>query len=1053
MGTTPNAKISILLNGGINNRADPELVAPVIATGSSPDLLSSLNTRLSVVPNSVVRSPGSSPVDNTIPAGSPCYGIVPCQAGNAAAAFFSPAAGGTRQLQLKQNGYTAGNLRSAATQQVQSVYRPVQIAQAGAIPSSPAYSHITTTYDASAGRIWYAYLVSDLAVSGNSYVYAYCTDTTGTALCSPVRVTASLALTVWCGLTAHGANGVSVWYVLQGGALTRATLTLSGNLVGVGAAGAVYSPGNTASAVDVVRISDTYAAIVSSRAGGAADGVLIAWSIPGGFVQSAVTYAGAMTATAPGSFSYCAVYADTLAGVINVAATFSSVTSGLTTLAGTTFGGGFSTAWAAYTVAGFGTVAVKFLVTLGSSFIAFARSPFQGSFGAGTGTQRTIVTVVARATGVAPGADIVLPWLNLANHGAQVTHSAAEMYPLFFLARCYGELAGPTLPTDYVDDPSVEGYLVTSATAAASCAAVARFGVVRGTVAPARVMTSYEQLANCTTVDGTQVYVAYRKDNFQKTYASLQGYYGRYVVLDFGSRQPSIVQDRDGTALFAAALPAQFDGVEVTEMGGPLHSPHLAMATTGGTGAALPAGVYVYKAVYQWTDAAGLEHRSRPSNQFTITSAGTAKPVARVTLPDSLRDGVNLGPVSILLYASLANAPAAYYLLTDAPTAVSTLQVTYGAVSAADSSGQQLYSATGAGGEEIFPQPPAPMHDIAVVGSRVYAIDAEIRSRLIASKIRIAGKGFEFAPALEINFPSSAGRLMAVREFNGIPIILAENGCYQLSGDGPSNTGVGQFSSPVFLSDFGCSNHDSVVRYPGGLLWQKGNYIAKFDGGQVATFKNVLASDTYSCTSVFKNQDEVLFFTASRASIQVYNYAFDRWTTWDDRTRPEAIKCAVAVPTDADRVLFYEPVSGVLGAFDALSTSAALNMLADTSWFVPGGDFQDHTVVRELVFSARAMSPHDLTIELFTNYSDTPYVLDWPWAKLDALAENSTGRYTVSFTPVEINTRAMRVRVRDTLLQEEGTEGFRPIALTIVTALEQTDSLVNELAIQDGSRQ
>jgi hypothetical protein len=49
------------------------------------------------------------------------------------------------------------------------------------------------------------------------------------------------------------------------------------------------------------------------------------------------------------------------------------------------------------------------------------------------------------------------------------------------------------------------------------------------------------------------------------------------------------------------------------------------------------------------------------------------------------------------------------------------------------------------------------MHDIAVVGSRAYAIDAEIRSRMMVSKTRIAGKGFEFAPALEINFPSSAG--------------------------------------------------------------------------------------------------------------------------------------------------------------------------------------------------------------------------------------------------------------------------------------------------------
>jgi hypothetical protein len=142
---------------------------------------------------------------------------------------------------------------------------------------------------------------------------------------------------------------------------------------------------------------------------------------------------------------------------------------------------------------------------------------------------------------------------------------------------------------------------------------------------------------------------------------------------------------------------------------------------------------------------------------------------------------------------------------------------------------------------------------------------------------------------------------MAVREFGGVPVVIAENGVYQLSGDGPSNTGVGSFGAPVFTSDMGCSNADSVVRYPGGVMWQKGNYIAKFDGGQVTTFKNVLASEIISGSAVFKNQDEVMLFTASSPTVRVYNYAFDRWTVWNNQTIAQASSSASTTPPTATR--------------------------------------------------------------------------------------------------------------------------------------------------------
>jgi hypothetical protein len=749
-----------------------------------------------------------------------------------------------------------------------------------------------------------------------------------------------------------------------------------------------------------------------------------------------------MSSAMTGAKDYSAVHSETIGGVVYVACAASCATGPLTKLAVHTWNGtALTTLWNTSAVA-YSTLAVKFLSFGGSSYAVFANSAWTGSFGANT-TVNTIINYYGLTTGTLAAVS-TLPWQTIYNAGAQVTVNGTEFYPLFFLCRTYGALAGPTYLPDFVDDPSVEAWMCHGT----GTAVVARFGCVRGTFGPARTVTSFDLLTNSAVAIGSRVMCAYRKDLFGNTSALYYGYPGRYVTIDFAARQPPAIQDRDGTALCAAALPYQWDGVEVAEVGGPLHAPHIALAAVGGSGTALPAGTYAYRAVYVWTDAAGLEHRSRPSVPATVTSAGASKPVIRVTGPDSMRNGLQTGPVQIELYGTVKDVGDTYYMLGAYPSATSAYQNTYDTIFEADTTQKQLYSVTGANGEELFPQPPPPLHDIAVVGSRAYAIDAEVRSRLVVSKIRVAGKGFEFSPALEVNFPSSAGKLMAVREFSGTPIIIAENGVYQISGDGPSNNGVGGFNQPVFLSDMGCSNADSVVRYPGGIMWQKGSYLVRFNGS-VGTDARVLLADTVTGAAVLRNQDEVLLFTS--AWCRVYNYALDRWSIWDSSAMP-VVSNALTVPTDANKALVFYQGTGTIYYVDALTTGGAVQMSWKTGWFVPGGDFQDHTVPREVVFSGRALSPHSLRINLFTNYEDTPTATHtWSASDVAALSENAGGRYTVSLQAVDNNSRAIQVQVIDTI--SSGTQGVRPIAVTVVSALEDSESLLNEVALLEGSRQ
>jgi hypothetical protein len=571
--TSPLPKISLLLNGGMNDRADPELVAPVVATGTAPDLLQSVNTRLSVVPGSVVRSPGTTTI-MTAGSGVNCYGVVACQAGKSAVAFFSPDNGFNRQIREQASGYTAGILRAAFDQTTpQTRYRPVQIASAGAIPASPALGPIATAYNTLLDQIWYAYMAANPLVVGGQILYAYATDSAGVSLCSPVQVVVPTlgASTLYVGLTAHGNNGVSVWYQIVGSGLKRIPLTLSSNQVLIGAVDAVATPAAT-NGISVCRIDDTFAAVTSSTAGSVNDGSLRVYNVATSAVVTAITLAGTLTGADP----YTSVHSETIAGTTYVAASFSGQTGVSTSVGNYTWNGtGLTNVWTT-TKAVYGTTAVKFLSFSAQKYAVFAVSDYLGSFGSGT-TLGTSIYYIDVTTGIT-ATTTTLPWQNILNAGAQVT-IGAELYPLFFVVRVYGQSAGPTLLTDYVDDPSVEAYLCHGI----AVAPVARFGTVRGTVAPARVNITYDVQTNgACAVIGTQIICAYRKDNFGNVAATNTGYYGRYVQLDFGARQPSMIQDRDGTALAAAALPFQWDGVEVTEVGGPLHSPHLAMATGGG---------------------------------------------------------------------------------------------------------------------------------------------------------------------------------------------------------------------------------------------------------------------------------------------------------------------------------------------------------------------------------------------------------------------------------------------------------------------------------------
>jgi hypothetical protein len=1028
---SPVQKLSILLDGSMDDRTTDELAAPVVQQGSSPNLVESLNTRLSVERGTCVRAPKFTSLGSTT-AGTVCRGLLPAANGKSSLTVFNMGLGGSsRNTDVGRATYGVGPLRSPyAPSTGQSAYVPVQITNAGGVSGIPAHTPIASCYNATTGQVWFAYLATDPTAATAYPLYVVCQGVDGEAFATPFKITTLTSpVQKWIGLTAHGADGIRLWYI-NGANLVVRSLTISGTLVTSSAETTIYAPASTTAQDGFAVVSDggATAYLVGNRAGTAADGQIRKITVTS-YAQSTAQFVGAMSGG-----GRCAVRHTTLGGTQYVAAAFSSTTSNNVTVV--LLNTSLATTWTSTTIGfdGASDLAVGFIESAMGNYVVSAASDITGSFALATNGMSTTVRSHNFSTG-AVSASVFMPWMGLQDHGAQLVLSSSEQYPLLFLSRVFGDDAAHPLSADYVDDGSIEMYIVGST---ANTTAVARFGCVRGTQAPARTIHYQTLMATNCVLSSTDVLFAYRKDQLgTRSIDTLDGV-GRWVRMSFNAKQPPMAHDKDGVALVAAAVPVTWDGTEVTEMGGPFHAPKITFNSTTGSGDVLAAGTHSFRAVIQWTDAAGLVHRSRPSNVLTYisTASPTSKASVLVTQPDSMRNGLTQGTVEVLLYKTDVD-DVTYHLQGNLPTSVSVSSWVFDNVTTTDTSMPQIYSG-GTGGEEQLPQPPPPLWDIAIIGSRAWGIDAEVRSRLVYSKLRVAGVGFEWVPAFEINFPSGAGKLMAVREANGLVVVLTEYGVFQIDGTGPSNTvgDAGGFGPPVKVADIGCTNSASVISTPAGILWQVNDYFAAYAGGTVQIFPNVYVPETISGAVLLRNQDEVVFFTNADAIIRVYNYAKQRWSRWNAGTLSAPVTLSTNIPWDPDAALLYCQSTGTMYRIDADENHETANMAWTTDWLLLGGDFQDNVCLHEVVFNGYSDSAHGVTLELFVDYETTASTSD-TWSSADITPiKNAQGRYSLRLEARKDRARAVRVRLTESAASDATRGGLRPGALTVYYSIE-----------------
>ena len=149
----------------------------------------------------------------------------------------------------------------------------------------------------------------------------------------------------------------------------------------------------------------------------------------------------------------------------------------------------------------------------------------------------------------------------------------------------------------------------------------------------------------------------------------------------------------------------------------------------------------------------------------------------------------------------------------------------------------------------------------------------------------------EFSPFLIQGVDSTGDEITAIRVLDDSLVIFKSNTIFIMSGDGPNaNATSGQFTNAIKIpSNAGCINPNSIVEIPGnqfnsgGLIFQSQNGLYLFDRGHITSYigKDVQQYNYLHITSAeLLDKSNQVVFTSLEGICLIYNYLFNRWSTW-----------------------------------------------------------------------------------------------------------------------------------------------------------------------------
>jgi len=370
--------------------------------------------------------------------------------------------------------------------------------------------------------------------------------------------------------------------------------------------------------------------------------------------------------------------------------------------------------------------------------------------------------------------------------------------------------------------------------------------------------------------------------------------------MDFENLNKFLAVTFSNNLLIVGGILQSYDGVSVVEQGFHVY-PEPVVVTCTGSGGGLSTGTYSYCACYAWTDNYGQVQRSAPS-PIVVVSA-TANNQGNITVPclrlTAKQTGYNSRDnVIIEIYRTSANASGVNPIFNLVTSTLAPLvnQANSNTVSFTDlesdasiASNPFLYT-TGGVLDNIAP----PSNSlITLYQDRVILGGLEDPNILWYSQNRTEIDNFnttpvEFAAENTIGVDPRGGGITALGLLNQNLIIFKKTAIFVINGDGPNNTGGGQTfpDAQMIASDVGCTNPNSVIICPAGLMFQSDKGIYQLDqsfnltyvGAKIESYNDL----TITSSTLVPDKNIIIFTTNDDGygTALVYDYYVGQWSTW-----------------------------------------------------------------------------------------------------------------------------------------------------------------------------
>lgn len=303
--------------------------------------------------------------------------------------------------------------------------------------------------------------------------------------------------------------------------------------------------------------------------------------------------------------------------------------------------------------------------------------------------------------------------------------------------------------------------------------------------------------------------------------------------------------------------------------------------------------------------------------------------------------------------------------------------------------GNQLIYTTGGVIEDIG----APATNIMTLWqTRLWLVDSEDQNLLWYSKQVIEATPVEMSDlftlfiAPTIGASGSTGPITALGAMDNYLIIFKKDAIYYVSGTGPDNTGANNlFTDPVFItSTVGCTNQQSVIFTPLGLMFQSDKGIWLLDRGLNTTYigaaVETLALSSNVLSAVLVPGTNQVRFTLDDGLTLMYDYYYQQWGTF---VGCQGISSCIykSLHTYLDKFgrVFQENPGSYLDGLNPV-------LLGFQTGWLNLGTIQGYQRIYEFTLLGQYFSPHTLQLNIAYDFENASQ-------QVEVMPQNFTGIY------------------------------------------------------------